>query len=166
MKKSSRTQGRAPSPVFRDLTKRESESVLKRNHIGRIGFSFHDAVDIRPIGYVFDKGWIYGRTSEGDKLVTLRHNQWVAFEVDEVEGPFDWRSVIARGSFYRLEREGNEFDVRLYEKGLATLRSLMPSALTDADPVSFRTELFGISVDSLSGRSCSSKPKKRVDAQI
>lgn len=154
------------SPSFRDLTRRESESVLRRNHVGRIGFSFHDAVDIRPLGYVFDKGWIYGRTSEGDKLVILSHSQWVAFEVDEVEGPFDWRSVIAHGTFYRLDREGSEFDVRLYRKGLAALRRLMPTALTEADPVSFRTQLFGVSVDSLSGRSCSSRSKKGSAAQI
>ena len=161
MKKAARTRTKAPTPVFRDLTKRETEKLLERNHIGRIGFSFHDAVDIRPIGYVYADGWIYGRTSEGDKLVTLRHNQWVAFEADEVEGPLDWKSVIAHGTFYRLEPEGNEFDMRLYEKGLDTLRSVSPLVLTSSDPLPFRTEIFGISVDSMSGRSCSSSPVKR-----
>lgn len=162
MKKAARTQSRVSAPVFRDLTRKETEKLLERNHIGRIGFSFHDAVDIRPIGYVYSKGWIFGRTSEGDKLVTLRHNQWVAFEVDEVEGPLDWKSVIAHGTFYRLEPEGNEFDVRLYQKGLGTLRSVAPVVLTSSDPVPFRTEIFGISVDSMSGRSCSSSPAKRT----
>src|SRR4051794_12288615 len=66
-------------PAFRDLTKEECESVLACNHVGRMAYSFHDAVDIRPIHYVFDDTWLFGRTSPGDKLVTLQHHQWIAF---------------------------------------------------------------------------------------
>ena len=142
-------------PVFRDLSKEASEALLERNSVGRIAFSFHDSVDIRPIHYVYSGGWLFGRTSAGDKLVTLRHNQWVAFEVDEIQGPLDWQSVVVRGTFYRLEREGNVHDVQLYDRALAAVRSLSPVALTDRDPLAFRTEVFGISIDSLSGRSCS-----------
>ena len=165
MRKGVGTRVEAPAPRFRDLSKREAEGLLTRNQVGRIGFSFHDAVDIRPIHYVFDDGWIFGRTSESDKLTTLRHNQWVAFEVDEVAGPFDWKSVIAHGTFYRLEAEGSEYDLKLYDRALETLRRLMPTALTEADPVPFRTELFGIAIDSISGRSCSSRSKNRVGLQ-
>ena len=142
-------------PVFRDLSKEESEALLERNNVGRVAFSFRDSVDIRPIHYVHSKGWLFGRTSAGDKLITLRHNQWVAFEVDEINGPLDWQSVVARGSFYRLAREGSVHDVRLYDRALAAIRSLSPVALTDRDPLAFRTEVFGVSIDSISGRSCS-----------
>jgi uncharacterized protein len=150
---------KAPEPAFRDLTREESETLLARNHVGRIAFSFHDSVDIRPIHYVFDDGWLYGRTSPGDKLVMLRHNQWMAFEVDEVKGPLDWKSVVVRGTFYLLRDEGSVHDVRLYEKGLAAVRTLAPDALTDRDQLGFRTEVFGISIDSITGRSCSTKVK-------
>lgn len=144
-------------PVFRDLSKAENEALLERNSVGRVAFSFHDSVDIRPIHYVYDDGWLFGRTSPGDKLVTLRHNQWVAFEVDEIAGPLDWQSVVVRGSFYRLRDEGNTHEVRLYDRALAALRTLSPDALTDRDPLAFRTEVFGVSVDSISGRTCSTK---------
>ena len=96
--------------VTRDLSEAEIEELLKRNHVGRIAFSFRDQVDLRPIHYVFDNGWLFGRTSIGNKLETLRHNQWVTFEVDEVEGPFDWKSVIIRGAFYRFDPDGNEYE--------------------------------------------------------
>lgn len=144
-------------PVFRDMSKKESEALLERNNVGRVAFSFHDSVDIRPIHYVYSKGWLFGRTSAGDKLITLRHNQWVAFEVDEIEGPLDWQSVVVRGSFYRIRREGNVHDVRLYDRALAAVRSLSPDALTDRDPLAFRTEVFGISIESMSGRTCSTR---------
>lgn len=149
----------AISPVFRNLTKKESESVLARNDIGRMAFSFHDKVDIRPVHYVFDGTWLFGRTSLGDKLITLQHHQWVAFEIDEVSGPFDWKSVIVHGTFHQLERAGSEVDIRLFDRGMAALRKLSPDALTETDPVPFRTELFGISIDTMTGRSCSTKRK-------
>jgi len=146
-------------PVFRDLSRKESDALLGRNHVGRIAFSFRDAVDIRPLHYVFDKKWLFGRTSEGDKLETLRHNQWIAFEVDEVAGPLDWKSAVVRGTFYALLAEGSVHDVRLYRRAVKVIRKIAPDALTDRDPLGFRTQVFGISIDSVTGRSCSTKAR-------
>ena len=148
-------EAQSPKPIFREMSRRESERLLESNNIGRLAFSFHDKVDIRPVHYVYSSGWVYGRTSPGEKLVTLQHNQWVAFEVDEVAGPFEWASVIAKGTFYSLSDSGGKHDVELYERALTHLRTLMPEALKADDPVAFRTEVFGISVDSLTGRACS-----------
>jgi nitroimidazol reductase NimA-like FMN-containing flavoprotein (pyridoxamine 5'-phosphate oxidase superfamily) len=144
-------------PQFRDLSTEESEALLARNHVGRIAFSFHDSVDIRPIHYVYDEGWLFGRTSPSDKLIVLQHNQWVAFEIDEISGPFDWSSVIVRGTFYRLQPEGSVHDVKLHGRGMKAIRTLSPAALTEKDVVAFRTELFGVTVDSISGRTCSTQ---------
>jgi nitroimidazol reductase NimA-like FMN-containing flavoprotein (pyridoxamine 5'-phosphate oxidase superfamily) len=140
---------------FRDLTMEEMQSLLARNHIGRIAYSFHDRVDIRPIHYVYADNWIFGRTSQSDKLDVLKHNQWVAFEVDEVQGPFDWMSVVAHGSFYRVSDERMPQNLELREETLARIRSFAPSTLRDTDPVPFRTELFAIALDKLSGRAAS-----------
>ena len=147
-------------PVFRDLSREESDKLLSAHRVGRIAYSFHDSVDIRPIHYSYREGWLFGRTSEGDKLMTLRHNQWVAFEVDEISGPLDWESVIVRGTFYNLRDEGSVYDVQLYQRGVDAIRSVSSAAFTDADPLAFRTEVFGISIDSLTGKSCSTKAKK------
>ena len=145
------------SPIFRDLIDREIEALLSRNHVGRIAFSFHYSVDIRPIHYVYHDGWLYGRTSHSDKLVTLRHNQWVAFEIDEVSGMFDWMSVVVHGTFYRLDSEGVDHDHSLYERAVRSLRELTPETLTDRDPLPFRTEVFAVHIDSRTGRSSSTR---------
>jgi nitroimidazol reductase NimA-like FMN-containing flavoprotein (pyridoxamine 5'-phosphate oxidase superfamily) len=142
-------------PEFSELTAKEAEAVLRRNNVGRLAFSFRDSVDIRPVHFVWRKGWLFGRTSPGDKLVTLRHNQWVAFEVDEIEGPFDWRSVVVRGTFYRLSPEGSIYDVRLYRRAVRAIRTVSPRALTRDDPVPFRSAVFGIAIDKATGRSSS-----------
>jgi len=146
---------RISQPVIRDLTEEEANALLDRNHVGRIAYSFHDSVDIRPIHYVRSGPWLFGRTSPGDKLVTLSHNQWVVFEIDEIAGPLDWNSVIVRGTFRPLKYEGTQHDLDLYEKAFEAVRKLYPDAFTNNDQVSFRTEIFGIHIDSLSGKSCS-----------
>jgi nitroimidazol reductase NimA-like FMN-containing flavoprotein (pyridoxamine 5'-phosphate oxidase superfamily) len=142
-------------PTFTELSSREVEAMLRRNHVGRIAFSFRDSVDIRPIHYVWRRGWLFGRTSPGDKLTTLRHNRWVSFEVDEISGPLDWASVIVRGTFYRLSPEGSVHDTRLYKRALRAIREQAPHTLRKNDPVPFRSEIFGISIDRATGRSSS-----------
>lgn len=140
------------SVLIRELEPDEMRALLSRNHVGRIAFSHHDRVDIRPIHYVYADNWLYGRTSPSDKLVTLRHNQWVAFEVDEVKGPFDWRSVVAHGSFYHLTDESAPQLREQRDEALKLLRSFVPETLRETDPVPFRTELFAIAIEKLTGR--------------
>jgi len=142
----------AAGPRFRDLTQDEIREILARNRVGRLAFSFRDHVEIQPLHYVFDREWLFGRTSDGEKLASLRHNWWVAFGVDEVEGPFDWRSVMVRGGFYRLDTGGPPDTRVLYDRAMACIRRVMPDALTDEDPVPFRTVVFGVAVQHVSGR--------------
>ena len=146
----------ADTLAFRELTTDESDALLSRNHVGRLAFSFHDRVDIRPIHYAYRDGWLYGRTSPSDKLVTLKHNQWVAFEVDEVQGPFDWKSVVVHGSFYRLTDDSPSAQSELRDEALKLLRDFAPDTLRATDPVPFRTELFAIAIDQITGRAASS----------
>jgi len=143
------------APSFRALDKEESQAILSRNHVGRIAYSFHDRVDIEPIHYVCDDGWIYGRTSPGTKLATLSHHRWVAFEVDEIDGPFDWRSVVVHGTVYLLTSSASHASPRETEAGLALFRRFFPDTLTENDPAPFRTVLFRLSTSEVTGRCAS-----------
>jgi uncharacterized protein len=145
------------TPIIRNLTHDEVHALLARNHVGRIAFSFRDRVDIRPIHYVYRDSWLYGRTEPSDKLATLRHNQWVAFEVDEVRGPFDWQSVVVHGSFYHLTDDSTPHNRETRNEALKLLREFMPETLRKHDRVAFRTELFGIAIDHLTGRAASTR---------
>jgi nitroimidazol reductase NimA-like FMN-containing flavoprotein (pyridoxamine 5'-phosphate oxidase superfamily) len=140
-------------PVFRDLRVAECRALLRRHHVGRIAFAFRDRVDIEPISYVMSGEWLYARTSPGTKLVKLAHNPWVAFEVDEIDGPFDWKSVVMRGTAYFLE--GGARPSPEYTTAVRLLRKLDPRALTHEDAAPHRTVLFRIHVDALEGRAAS-----------
>jgi nitroimidazol reductase NimA-like FMN-containing flavoprotein (pyridoxamine 5'-phosphate oxidase superfamily) len=138
---------------FKELTHDEIEAVLERNKVGRLAFTFHDRVDIQPIHYVYERGWLFGRTSDGSKLATLRHNQWIAFEVDEVSGVFDWRSVVVHGSFWLAREHGTPHSEEVYRRAVSLLDTIVPGTLTENDPVPFRQVVFRIAVTAMRGRS-------------
>lgn len=131
------------------------ETILRRNNVGRLAYSLHDRVDIEPISYVFDQGWIYGRTGQGSKLSTIAHHRWVAFEVDESDGPFDWLSVVVKGAFYLVEPHAAGREDHAFAQGVALLRALVPETLTANDPTPFRDSVFRIHLDEVTGRSAS-----------
>jgi uncharacterized protein len=143
---------RAGQVVFREMPRDEIEAMLLRNRVGRIAFSFHDRVDIQPIHYIYEHGWLYGRTSEGDKLSTLKHNQWVAFEVDEITDLFEWKSLVIHGSFWILHPRGSPRAEELWTKAAELVSKIVPGALTDSDPVGFRQTLFRVAVGDVRGR--------------
>lgn len=149
----------ADTPAFRDLAEPECLELLARNSVGRLAFAFHDRVHIVPIHYVYDDRRLFGRTSSGDKLVTLRHSPWVAFEVDEVAGTFDWRSVVVQGTFYRLPEDGSPVERHARRHAIELLRRIVPLTATRADPVAFRDVIFEIVVDTVTGRAATTGPR-------
>ena len=151
-------------PVFKELDRAECEALLARNNVGRIAYAFRDRVDIQPINYVFVGEWLYGRTSAGAKLQTLQHQPWVAFEVDEVEAQFEWKSVVVRGGFYTFFQNGPEREARAWERAVDHLRTLIPETSTGADPVGFRNVVFGVHVDEMTGRSATIVRDRRARA--
>jgi nitroimidazol reductase NimA-like FMN-containing flavoprotein (pyridoxamine 5'-phosphate oxidase superfamily) len=146
------TTGGGEGARIRALTQVECGAVLGRNVLGRIAFALHDRVDIQPIHYVYEAGWIYGRTSEGAKLTALARHRWLAFEVDEVRGVFDWASVVVQGSFHRIDPDGPAADEGLSAHAVRLLWTSVPGTLTTDDPVAFRTVVFRISLGAVTGR--------------
>lgn len=140
-------------PTIRELDRGECEAILARNHVGRLAYTEQGRVTIEPLHYVFHDGWLYGRTSHGAKMDAVGYT-WspVAFEVDEIEELFRWRSVVVHGGFYAIPEQGAEWEKEEWRRGVELLRELIPETLTSADPVAFRTVLFRIAVQDVTGR--------------
>lgn len=153
------THSAAATPTLRQLSRAECDELLDRNRVGRIAFSFHDRVDIEPVHYIHKDGWLYGRTSPGTKLSTMRHNPWVAFEVDEVEAMHDWKSVIVHGVVHLPDPDGSPSDKDAYQSSLELIRSLIPEALHSGDPTPWREVIFRVHLDEVSGRASSTKTR-------
>ena len=139
-------------PAFAEMSRDDSIALLARHHVGRLAFTFRDRVDIAPISYVYDQGWLYGRTSPGTKLTTVQHHPWVALQVDEIEGRFEWRSVVARGAIYVLDAPRGEAELAVYERAVDILRAADADAFTESDATPHRQTVFRIHVDQVTGR--------------
>jgi len=149
-----------PSSVV--LGKKACEAILSRNSVGRIAFTLHDRVSIVPIHYVYENGWIYGRTSAAGKLRGILRNRRIAFEVDENSQPFDWRSVVVKGRLYLIEPGTTPSARRVRAEAVSLIRRLVPAALTDTDPIPFRNQIFRIRIVEISGRASVPSGGKRV----
>lgn len=141
-----------PNAPFRELTRAECEAVLGRAIMGRLAFTFRDRVDIEPIACVWDGDTLFLRTGPGSKMEVLQHHPWVAFEVDEVQGLYQWTSVVVKGTVYFLRPSGSAFDQQTWARGTAAIRRLEPRYGGPDDPLGDRTRLFRIHVDEVSGR--------------
>ena len=140
-------------PTIRELNRGECEAILARNHVGRLAYVEDGRVTIVPLHYVHHDGWLYGRTSHGAKMDAVGYS-WspVAFEVDEIEEIFRWRSVVVHGGFYTVPPDGVEDERREWEQAVALLRRLMPEAFTPDDPAAFRQVVFRIAAQDVTGR--------------
>jgi nitroimidazol reductase NimA-like FMN-containing flavoprotein (pyridoxamine 5'-phosphate oxidase superfamily) len=88
--------------VLGRLGEAEIEDVLQTATIGRIGCRDGDSVYVVPISFVYADGYAYGHSAEGRKLTLMRATPEVCFEVEDVRGLSDWRSVVASGVFEEL----------------------------------------------------------------
>jgi|RhiMetdeSRZDD1v2_1073273.scaffolds.fasta_scaffold501022_2 uncharacterized protein len=141
---------RARQPRTVALSRAQCVKLLARNHVGRLAYTFRDAVDIVPLHYAYADDWIYLRTSPGQKIAKLRHHRWVAFEVDEIFGTFDWSSVVVHGAAYLLDPDSVVTEA--WDAAVRAIQGAFPAAFTDRDPVAFRSAIFRISLDEVTGR--------------
>ena len=149
-------------PQFQILTPDDCAQILERNHVGRLAFMNREGVDIEPLGYVARGNWIFLRSAYGAKLEALAHNPYVAFEVDEIKGPLDWRSVVAHGTIYLLPPDGAPIEQREAHRAVEAIRSLIPEALTEKDPVPERQIVYGLHIDRVDGRMAQSSAKRSL----
>ena len=141
-----------PAPRITEMTPDACHALLKRHHVGRMAYCSHNRVDIAPIHYVYADPWLFARTSHGHKMDALAHAPWAAFEVDEIDDVFDWRSVVVHGTVHTMEREGSPIDAEHWARGIELLRAIVPETGSEDDPVPFRQVVFGIYVHTVTGR--------------
>jgi nitroimidazol reductase NimA-like FMN-containing flavoprotein (pyridoxamine 5'-phosphate oxidase superfamily) len=148
-------------PEFSNMTSADCVRVLKRNRVGRLAYRNVHSVDIQPVSYVAAGKWLFVRSAYGSKLEAIDHHPFVAFEVDEIDGPFDWRSVVVHGTIYLLPMNGAPIEQREFKRAVAALKRAMPGAFTADDPVPERQTVYGLHIDRVDGRLGQSRPERK-----
>jgi nitroimidazol reductase NimA-like FMN-containing flavoprotein (pyridoxamine 5'-phosphate oxidase superfamily) len=142
-------------PRFEDLSVDECRDVLARNHVGRLAFLRTGAVDIQPVAFVLRNNWIVMRSAYGTKIAALEESPYVAFEVDEVRGPFDWVSVVVRGTIYEKSPRAGPVERAEWERSVDALRAVNPAVFSDQDPTPERDIVYGLNIHEITGRRAS-----------
>jgi uncharacterized protein len=139
----------------RTLSADECQALLASHHIGRLAYAYKQRVDIEPLHYVADGEWLYLRTGQGTKVAMLEHQPWVALEVDEVVGLFDWQSVVVHGSVQVLDPHGGPDADARWQHAVATFRRLVPNAFASGDPTPQRDVMLRVHMSHVEGRAAS-----------
>jgi nitroimidazol reductase NimA-like FMN-containing flavoprotein (pyridoxamine 5'-phosphate oxidase superfamily) len=102
------------------LGDRDSLAILREGTLGRLGCIAADWPYVVPVNYFFDGRDIYIHTLPGKKLDALRDNPRVCLQVDDIKDSYNWRSVIAYGTFEEVSNE------EMRENVLTKLYSRLP----------------------------------------
>ena len=144
-----------------ELDEVHAKMLLRTQTFGRLGCSIRDRPYIVPVSYVYDEGFIYCHTNDGQKLRMMRENPAVCFEVDEIGDFRRWRCVICRGRFEELHGENAARALNIMIGRLTPLPDgpRASDAVTQLDDVAHQIKLkslkgatFRIHVEELSGR--------------
>ena len=100
------------------LGDRDSLAILREGTLGRLGCIAADWPYVVPVNYFFDGRDIYIHTLPGKKLDALRANPRVCLQVDDIKDSYNWRSMIAYGTFEEVSNEETRENVltKLYSR--------------------------------------------------
>jgi hypothetical protein len=90
------TDGRDSVAMIGELTAAEIERILTDGHIGRLGVTDGEQIYIFPVSYGYDGEAAYLVSRLGLKVRLMRAHPEVCFEVEEIDTPAHWRTVMAR----------------------------------------------------------------------
>jgi nitroimidazol reductase NimA-like FMN-containing flavoprotein (pyridoxamine 5'-phosphate oxidase superfamily) len=130
------------------LSAEEMDSMLRRNRVGRLACSSNDRPYVVPINYGYDGEHIYSYSANGRKIATMREQPLVCFEIDEIDGPSNWESVVIEGIYEELTEQVERENAKslLVKTGEGPVLRTMSSAADE------RIVYFRIRVDERSGR--------------
>ncbi len=96
----------------------DSLAILREGILGRLGCIASGWPYVVPVNYFFDGKDIYVHTLPGKKLDALRSNPRVCLQVDKIKDPYNWRSVIAYGTFEEISAEETRENIltRIYSR--------------------------------------------------
>jgi len=88
--------------MTRILSEVESRDLIAGGKIGRLGCVDNGEPYVVPINYVFEDGSIYSHSLPGRKIDAMRAHPRACLQLDEIRSDFEWRSVIAFGTFEEI----------------------------------------------------------------
>lgn len=87
------------------LTEDQIDTLLTSGVVGHLVCFADQYPYVVPITYAYRRPYIYSHTYEGLKVVLMRKNPNVCFEIDQIDNLANWRSAIICGPFEEFKDE-------------------------------------------------------------
>ena len=87
-----------------DMSQEEMRALLSRIGFGHLGCAREGRPYVVPINYAYDPQDIYIFTTEGMKTEFMDANAQVCLQVEQIDDPLHWQSVMVTGKAERLTR--------------------------------------------------------------
>jgi len=88
--------------MIQELTRQASLDLLARTRLGRLACSQGGQPYVVPIYFAYHDECLYGFATVGQKIEWMRANPLVCVEVDEMDGPERWVTVLVFGRYEEL----------------------------------------------------------------
>src|SRR5215210_6414302 len=85
-----------------DMPLEEMRALLSRIGFGHLGCAREGRPYVVPMHYAYDGECLYLFTTEGTKTSFIEANREVCMQVEEVESPSRWQSVMVTGQAERI----------------------------------------------------------------
>ena len=131
------------------LNQTDSLALLKACCLGRLGCIADGLPYVVPINYYFDGDDIYSHATPGKKIDAMRSNPRVCLQVDDIKDSYNWRSVIAYGTYEEISDEAEQ--AKIMEKLFARVPDMTP--VESRQSIELKTiVVFRIKLDKITGR--------------
>lgn len=88
--------------LVREMTGTECKEILSRSHLGRLACVREQQPYITPLCFTFHDPYLYALATQGQKIEWMRANPLVGVELDEVQAPDRWYSIVIFGRYEEL----------------------------------------------------------------
>ena len=141
------------------LTEYQAKEVLKKNTLGRIGCTYGKETYIIPISYLYDGKSIIAHSKPGRKILMMRENPEVCFEVDQIQSFNKWKTVIAWGRYEEIQDETEKWKaLNAFSRRMMHLKVSQTAQTPETSPMRWhpehdaKTVVYKIHVRKITGR--------------
>jgi nitroimidazol reductase NimA-like FMN-containing flavoprotein (pyridoxamine 5'-phosphate oxidase superfamily) len=128
----------------------QARAMLRRGRIARLGCCVDGEPYVTPVNYLFDGESVLVHSLPGRKIWAMRTNPRVCLQIDEIEDEFDWKSVLAFGTYEEITDPADRSEA--IRSLLARFPQLTPvETLIAEDAGAPEPIVFRICINSLSG---------------
>ena len=141
--------------LIEEMTRDASLEFLARKRVGCLACARDAQPYITPFYFAPAEDWLYSFSTVGKKIEWMRTNPLVCVEVDEVEAPQKWLSVIVFGRYEELPKEPEYETARqlayflLQQRPMwwepAYVKTFLHGEERDLEPVYYRIYISAIS---------------------